>query len=112
MLFYNDRLFLGLGHDGAQMQTWRGGHISFWREPAPASRKLHLKIVNDRQIVTFYYSLDGKAWTRHGIRSEVSGYQANTVDDLASLRPALYACGTGQARFSTYRFRAFPAAGA
>jgi xylan 1,4-beta-xylosidase len=48
-----------------------------------AAPKLHLKIVNDRNIVTFFYSLDGKAWTRHGIRSEVSGYQANTVDDLA-----------------------------
>jgi xylan 1,4-beta-xylosidase len=75
-----------------------------------AAPKLHLKIVNDRNIVTFFYSLDGKAWTRHGIRSEVSGYQANTVDDLASLRPALYASGgvngRGKVRFSAYRFRA------
>ncbi|WP_343612530.1 family 43 glycosylhydrolase [Novosphingobium sp.] len=106
LLFYDDRLFLGLGIDGQHMTTWRGGHRSFWQEPAPATPKLHLKIVNDRNIVTFFYSLDGKAWTRHGIRSEVSGYQANTVDDLASLRPALYASGKGKVRFSAYRFRA------
>jgi xylan 1,4-beta-xylosidase len=106
LLFYDDRLFLGMGVDGRHMTTWRGGHASFWQEPAPAAARLHLKIVNDRNIVTFFYSLDGKVWTRHGIRSEVSGYQANTVDDLSSLRPALYASGVGKVRFSTYRFHA------
>jgi xylan 1,4-beta-xylosidase len=48
---------------------------------------LHLKIVNDRNIVTMYYSADGQAWTRHGVRSETSGYHANTVDDLLSCGP-------------------------
>ncbi|HWU03837.1 MAG TPA: family 43 glycosylhydrolase [Novosphingobium sp.] len=108
LLFYDDRLFLGMGFDGQHMTTWRGGRASFWQEPAPAAPRLHLRIVNDRNIVTFYYSLDGKAWTRHGIRSEVSGYQANTVDDLSSLRPALYASGSGHVRFMDYRFRALP----
>jgi xylan 1,4-beta-xylosidase len=35
LLFYDDRLFLGLGIDGQHMTTWRGGHRSFWQEPAP-----------------------------------------------------------------------------
>ena len=108
LLFYDDRLFVGLGHDGTHMQTWRGGHSSYWQEPAPATHRIHLKIINDRHIVTQYYSLDGKNWTRHAIRSETSGYQANTIDDLAQLRPALYACGTGHVRFSDYLFRALP----
>ncbi|NOW48376.1 xylan 1,4-beta-xylosidase [Novosphingobium sp. SG751A] len=106
LLFYDDRLFLGMGIDGQSMISWRGGRASYWQEPAPKVSKLHLKIVNDRQIVTFYYSVDGKNWTRHGVRSEVSGYQANTVDDLSSLRPALYASGKGAVRFTDYRFRA------
>jgi len=106
LLFYDDRLFLGLGHDGSAMQTWRGGHRSYWTEPAPPARKLHLRIINNHQIVTMYYSTDGTNWTRHALRNEVSGYQANTIDDLASLRPALYACGTGAVRFSDYRFHA------
>ena len=109
LLFYNDRLFLGMGHDGQRMTTWRGGRASFWQEPAPASRQISLRIVNDRNIVTFYYSIDGESWTRHGIRSEVSGYNANTVDDLSSLRPALYAAGSGSVRFSRYRYHALPA---
>jgi xylan 1,4-beta-xylosidase len=107
LLFYNDRLFVGLGHDGVRMTTWRGGHSSYWQEPAPTTRRIHLKIINDHHILTQYYSLDGKNWTRHAIRSETSGYQANTIDDLAQLRPALYACGTGKVRFSDYRFQAY-----
>lgn len=106
LLFFNDRLFLGMGIDGQRMVTYRGGKPSYWGEPAPATRKLHLRIVNDRQIVSFYYSVDGREWTRHGVRSEVSGYNANTVDDLLSLRPALFAAGTGAARFRQFVYRA------
>ena len=106
LLFFNDRLFVGMGHDGKRMTTYRGGKPSYWREPAPATRKLFLRIVNEDHIVTFYYSEDGKAWTRHGVRSEVSGYNANTVDDLASLRPALFSAGTGSARFTRFHYSA------
>ncbi|MEG3175400.1 family 43 glycosylhydrolase [Sphingomonas sp. RB3P16] len=106
LLFFDDRLFLGMGIDGMRMTSWRGGKASYWQEPAPATRRLHLRIVNDRHIVTFSYSLDGATWTRHGVRSEVSGYQANTVDDLAQLRPALYSAGAGEVRFRSFRYRA------
>jgi xylan 1,4-beta-xylosidase len=40
------------------------------------------------------------------VRSEVSGYNANTVDDLASLRPAIFAAGVGKAIFRDFRYRA------
>ncbi|MFN3620386.1 family 43 glycosylhydrolase [Sphingorhabdus sp.] len=106
LLFFNDRLFLGMGIDGQRMITYRGGKPSYWREAAPACKRLFLRIVNDRQIVTFYYSRDGEAWTRHGVRSEVSGYNANTMDDLVSLRPALFAAGDGAARFRNFTYRA------
>lgn len=106
LLFYNSRLFLGMGIDGSRMKTYRGGQSGYWREPAPASRTMHLRIVNDRNIVTFFYSLDGKTWTRHAVRNEVSGYNANTMDDLASLRPALFAAGSGTATFRDFRYRA------
>ena len=108
LLFYNDRLFLGMGHDGKRMTTYRGGKAGYWQEPAPATRTLHLKIANERHIVTFYYSVDGQSWIRHGLRSETSGYNANTIDDLASLRPALFAAGQGTVRFRDFRYRALP----
>lgn len=106
LLFFNDRLFLGMGIDGNRMVSYRGGKVSHWPEPAPPSRRMHMRIVNDHQIVTFYYSLDGKAWTRHGVRSHVTGYNANTIDDLLSLRPALFAAGAGEVRFHRFTYRA------
>lgn len=106
LLFFNDRLFLGMGIDGEQMTTYRGGKASFWPEPAPPARRIELRIVNDHQIVTCYYRTGGGAWTRHGVRSEVSGYNANTIDDLVGLRPALFAAGEGEVRFRSFRYRA------
>lgn len=106
LLFFNDRMFLGMGHDGTKMTTYRGGKAAYWREPAPATRRLHLKIVNESNIVTFYYSVDGRDWTRHYVRSETSGYHANTMDDLVSLRPALFVTGSGAARFRNFTYRA------
>jgi len=106
LLFFNDRLFLGMGIDGNHMVSYRGGKASYWSEPAPPSRRMHMRIVNHHQIVTFYYSLDGKAWTRHGVRSQVTGYNANTTDDLLSLRPGLFAAGNGDVAFRRFTYQA------
>lgn len=106
LLFYSSRLFCGMGHDGRAMATYRSGMRSFWAEPAPEARRIRLKIVNDRHIITAYYSADGVAWTRHGLRMETSGYHTNTADELVSLRPALFACGQGRVRFRDFRYRA------
>jgi xylan 1,4-beta-xylosidase len=65
-----------------------------------------MKIVNDRHIVTMYYSADGVQWTRHGLRLETSGYNTNTADELLSLRPGLVAVGSGSVRFRNFRYRA------
>jgi xylan 1,4-beta-xylosidase len=108
LLFLSNRLFVGLGIDGTKMITYGGGRVHHFREPAPAGRTMHLRIVNDRHIVTFYYSLDGRNWTRHGLRMETSGYNANTIlpGEGESLRPALFAAGDGTVRFHDYRYRA------
>ncbi|MFC0684014.1 beta-xylosidase family glycoside hydrolase [Novosphingobium clariflavum] len=106
LLFFDDRLFLGMGIDGKRMTTYRGGKASYWSEPAPAARRMHMRITNQDQVVTFYYSLDGKTWIRHGVRSYVSGYNANTLDNLLSLRPALFAAGQGKVNFRAFGYRA------
>lgn len=106
LLYYSDRLYCGMGHDGTRLQSYRAGRdIPYWREPAPAAAKIHFRIVNDGNIVTQYYSTDGIDWTRHGLRFEVSGYNTNTVDELLSLRPALFATGSGHVKFRNFRYR-------
>ncbi len=104
LLYFNDRLFFGMGCDGKQMRTYGGGRVSHWREPVPNTRRLHLAIENDHHALTYYWSLDGKTWTRHGVRAETSGAHANTMNDLSSLRPALFAAGKGAVRYRNFRF--------
>ena len=105
LLFFNNRLFCGMGIDGERMLSYSGGIRTHWREPAPVTRRIALRIRNDEHIVTGWYRVPGGAWVRHAIRYETSGYHANTAGDLLSLRPALYAAGGGSARFREFRSR-------
>jgi xylan 1,4-beta-xylosidase len=61
---------------------------------------------NDRHIVTIHYSADGRTWTKYDRGMEVSGYHHNVAYEFLSLRPALYAAGTGEVRFRNFTYRA------
>ena len=45
-------------------------------------------------------------WVKFPVQMDVTGYHHNTAGGFASLRPALYAAGSGDARFSALRYRA------
>jgi len=94
---------LGIGDKGLVMHRYglqraRGGG---------AVRKLRLRLTNDRNILTIHTSDDsGRTWRKFDVQMEVSGYHHNVAYDFLSLRPALYAAGKGEARFSNFTYRA------
>ncbi len=107
LLFYSDRLYVGLGSNGESLVMHRYGE----ERPAdglPPGKggRLWLRVTNDRHIVTFHTSRDGRTWEKYGVQMEVSGYHHNTVGKFLSLRPALYAAGAGRVRFLDFRYRA------
>lgn len=108
LLFLTNRLFLGMAIDGEKMTTYGAGRVHHWREPAPATRRIWLRIENRAHIVTMYYSQDSRNWTRHGLRFESSGYNVNTTmaGEGENLRPALFASGNGAVTFRDFRYRA------
>ena len=66
-----------------------------------------MRVTNDRHIVSYHISGDGgRSWTRFDRGMEVSGYHHNVRGGFLMLRPALYAAGTGEARFRDFTFRA------
>jgi beta-xylosidase len=77
-------------------------------KPAHIGSTPHIRLRNDRHIVTIDYSADGKAWTRYDRGMEVSGYHHNVGYDFLSLRPALYVAGSGEVRFRNFTYRALP----
>ena len=55
LLFFNNRLFCGMGIDGERMLSYSGGLRTHWREPAPPTRRMTLRIRNEEHIVTGWY---------------------------------------------------------
>ena len=77
-------------------------------KPPHLGNHLFMRLRNDRHIVTMFYSVDGTPWERYDRAIEVSGYHHNVAYDFLSLRPALYAAGTGEVRFRNFKYRALP----
>lgn len=115
LLFYNRRLYagLGIGQQGLMMHRYGlqrlRGAIPGQRENAEATRrldKLRIRLTNMRNILTIHTSVDrGASWQKYDVQMEVSGYHHNVAYDFLSLRPAIYAAGEGEARFANFVYR-------
>jgi beta-xylosidase len=108
LVFYSRRLYGGIGFDDESLILHRYGLDRRGQKPKHLGRRVFLRLVNDRHLVSLYYSADGQAWTRYDTRMDVSTYHHNTAYDFLSLRPALYVAGDGQATFRNFRYRALP----
>lgn len=110
LLFYNEKLFCGVGLSDGKLHAYRLGQEERWPPGGPASvRHMHMRVRNHENIATFYHSQDGKRWTKE--RSfEVSGYNHNIGDGFLSLRPAIFASGEGSVTFRSIAYRAGRAA--
>jgi beta-xylosidase len=106
LLFYDDRLYCGLGFDEEKFVTHQYG-IERGRPANPHGRRMRMRVTNRNHIVAFHTSTDGgRSWTRFDRGMEVSGYHHNVRGGFLMLRPGLYAAGRGEARFSNFRFEA------
>jgi len=70
--------------------------------------RVFIRLKNDRNVVTIHTSADGKQWVKYPTQMEVSGYHHNVAYDFLSLRPAIYAAGEGEVRFSHFKYRTLP----
>lgn len=106
VLFYDDRLYCGLGFDGERFMTHQYG-IERARPVNPHGRRMRMRVTNRRHIVTYDTSSDGgRKWHRFDRGMEVSGYHHNVRGGFLMLRPGLYAAGPGEATFRDFRYTA------
>ena len=108
LLFYSSRLYAGLGYSSTNFFMHSYGLDRRQGKPEPVGRRLHIRLRNDRHIVTMQYSVDGRTWERYDRGMELSGYHHNVAYEFLSLRPALYAAGSGDVRFRNFKYRALP----
>jgi xylan 1,4-beta-xylosidase len=108
LLFYSSRLYAGLGVSASNLIMHSYGLDRPGAKPADIGRHLWMRIRNDRHIVTMHHSLDGRTWRKFDRGMELSGYHHNVAYEFLSLRPALYAAGSGEVRFRHFTYRALP----
>src|SRR3546814_15667777 len=74
ILFYDDRLYCGLGVDAQRFVTHQYG-IERGRPANPHGTRLRMRVTNDRHIVTYDNIGDGgTSWTSADLGLEASGY--------------------------------------
>jgi xylan 1,4-beta-xylosidase len=74
------------------------------RVPNLLGKKGFLRIVNDENEVSFYYSSDNQEWIRVERTIDVTGYNHNVFAEFLSLRAGIYVFGEGEARFDNFRY--------
>jgi xylan 1,4-beta-xylosidase len=105
LLFYDDKLFAGLGAEEGRLHTYKLGREQGYPPAGPAEgRAFSLRVVNQENIASFFIRSGTKPW-RKVVSYEVSGYNHNMADGFMSLRPAFFASGAGAARFSGWAYR-------
>jgi len=65
----------------------------------------YLRILNDNNEVSFYFSADGKSWTRAERSLDATGYNHNVFGEFLSLRAGIFAFGNGEAVFKNFVYR-------
>ncbi len=64
-----------------------------------------LRILNDDNEVSFYFSPDGKTWNRVERSLDITGYNHNVFGQFLSLRAGLFAFGKGKAKFNNFIYK-------
>ena len=67
----------------------------------------YLRILNDENEVSFYFSADGKDWSRVERSLDATGYNHNVFHGFHSLRAGVYAFGEGNAMFDNFQYLPF-----
>jgi xylan 1,4-beta-xylosidase len=105
LFYYNKRMYCGLGFNERQLVRHRTAIDAPRAKPPGLGRRGFIRFENNRHIVTFHTSPDGKTWTKFDTQMEVSGYHHNVAYDFLSLRPGLYASGSGKVRFRNFKYQ-------
>lgn len=106
LLHYSERAYVGIGFTPTQMKTFAHSQEQSWMREKMDVSTVHIRMKNDRHIVTFHYSLDGKQWVQHPWQMEVSGLHHNVFGGFASLQPGVYSAGTGVVKLRDFKYRA------
>ncbi|MDR3724091.1 MAG: family 43 glycosylhydrolase [Terracidiphilus sp.] len=103
LLFYNSEHLTGIEFTEEGLAV-RSPVYSFKSPVKVSAKRATLRIVNDRQELDFYYKIEGQQWKRMETTVEISGMHHNTLGGFLDVRPAVFACGEGEATIRGFRY--------
>lgn len=110
LLFYNHKAYVGIGFTPNEVKTFQYAEELAWARAKRTTKRVRVRLTNDQHVVTYHYSHDdGRTWTLHGTRMEVSGLHHNVFGGFLSLKVGIYSTGSGKIRISDFRYRAIAA---
>lgn len=103
-LFYNETANARISVDSTNFTVFVQKNAKI-REKNTLGNHGFLRILNDNNEVSFYFSKDGKDWNRVERTIDATGYNHNVFGEFLSLRAGVFAFGTGKATFDNFIYR-------
>lgn len=100
-LYYNETANVRIAADTARFTVFIQKNAKI-RVRNTIGKTGFLRILNDNNEVSFYFSTDGKEWTRAERSLDATGYNHNVFGEFLSLRPGLFSFGNGEAVFDNF----------
>ena len=104
VMYYNSQFYQGTGFDCEKRYRYRKGGQTRGGMNSTHTNHMWLRLVNRDNIITGWYSLDGKDWKRETWGMDCSGYNHNTLYEFQSVLPGVFASGSGYATFKNFKF--------
>lgn len=103
-LYYNEQGNMRISVDADQFVVFNQKNAKF-REKNILGNHGYLRILNDENEISFYFSADGKDWKRLERSIDATGFNHNVFGGFMSLRAGLYVFGEGKVKFDNFVYR-------
>jgi beta-xylosidase len=100
-LFYNEQANMRIAVDAKQFAVFNQGNRKI-SEANKLGNHGYLRILNDENEISFYYSADRKSWNRIERTIDATGFNHNVFGGFMSLRAGLFAFGSGKVQFDNF----------
>jgi beta-xylosidase len=103
-LFYNEQGNMRISVDAEQFAVFNQKARKI-TEKNNLGNHGYLRILNDENEISFYYSNNGKDWNRVERTIDATGFNHNIFGGFMSLRAGLFAFGAGKVQFDNFVYR-------
>lgn len=106
--YYNENYHFGFGFNHDQVLRYRRGQVNRAVSQCPEANKtgkMWLRLRNDENVLSAWYSADGKKWNKYPWAFDISGVHHNTVSGFLFVRPGIYAGGEGEVEITDFTLR-------